>query len=184
MTDVHVMYGLADGNWLQAERFWIVRFPSRNITSRKIFENIHRRFYFYQQGLPLRRIETEETLPHFLDNVPLAPRIWFMHDGAPIHFSLIPRYFSTSIYGDQWISLGRPHAWHAQLPDLNFQDFFYMWISEVICVFLFGQPTKSDNCWVHLNWKRPWCVLKSTIVNDEITGCLYPGWKKLFVHFM
>lgn len=68
----------------------------------------------------------EETLPDFLDDVPLATRIamWFMHDGAPPHFSLVARHFLTATYGDRWIGRGGPHAWPARSPDLNPLDFF------------------------------------------------------------
>lgn len=54
----------------------------------------------------------EETLPEFLQDVPLATRIamWFMHDRAPPHFSLVARDFLTATYGDDWIGRGGPHA--------------------------------------------------------------------------
>ncbi|EFN72812.1 hypothetical protein EAG_02637, partial [Camponotus floridanus] len=43
MTDMHFMYGLADGNSLRARRLYIERFPNRNVPDRKSFERIHQR---------------------------------------------------------------------------------------------------------------------------------------------
>ena len=68
----------------------------------------------------------EHTLPGFLENVPLALRhaMWFMHDGAPAHFSRVAREFLTQTYGNRWIGRGGPHLWPARSPDLNPLDFF------------------------------------------------------------
>lgn len=68
----------------------------------------------------------EPTLPQFLDDVPLDTRyaMWFMHDGAPAHFSMLAREFLTVTYGDRWIGRGGPHLWPARSPDLNPLDFF------------------------------------------------------------
>lgn len=68
----------------------------------------------------------EQTLPLFLEDVPLAIRhaMWFMHDGAPAHFSLVAREFLTLTYGDRWIGRGGPHLWPARSPDLNPLDYF------------------------------------------------------------
>lgn len=68
----------------------------------------------------------EHTLPGFLEEVPLAIRnaMWFMHDGAPAHFSRVAREFLTQTYGNRWIGRGGPHLWPARSPDLNPLDFF------------------------------------------------------------
>lgn len=68
----------------------------------------------------------EHTLPEFLEDVPLATRneMWFMHDGAPAHFSIVARHFLTTTYGDRWIGRGGPHLWPARSPDLNPMDYF------------------------------------------------------------
>lgn len=44
MTDLDFIYRFADGNTLLTGRFYIERFPSRNISKRNNFENIHRSF--------------------------------------------------------------------------------------------------------------------------------------------
>jgi len=68
----------------------------------------------------------EQTLPPLLEDVPLATRhaMWFMHDGAPAHFSVLARQFLTATYGDRWIGRGGPHVWPARSPDLNPLDYF------------------------------------------------------------
>ncbi|EFN63727.1 hypothetical protein EAG_00069, partial [Camponotus floridanus] len=68
----------------------------------------------------------EESLPELLEDVPLATRnaMWFMHDGAPAHFSRIAREFLTATYGDRWIGRGGSHLWPARSPDLNPLDYF------------------------------------------------------------
>lgn len=68
----------------------------------------------------------ENTLPGFLEDVPLAIRdaMWYMHDGAPAHFSQVARDFLTQAYGNRWIGRGGPHLWPARSPDLNPLDFF------------------------------------------------------------
>ena len=68
----------------------------------------------------------EETLPQSLEDVPLATRraMWFMHDGAPAHFSVVARQFLTATYGDRWIGRSGPHLCPARSPDLNPLDYF------------------------------------------------------------
>lgn len=65
-------------------------------------------------------------LPDLLDNVPLATRqnMWFMHDGAPAHFSRNVRDHLDIIYPNRWIGRNGPIAWPARTPDLNSCDFF------------------------------------------------------------
>ncbi|EZA50509.1 hypothetical protein X777_10702 [Ooceraea biroi] len=57
----------------------------------------------------------------------LRNRMWFMHDGAPPHFSLAVRQFLNRKFANRWIGRGtqRPnHLWPARSPDLNPVDFF------------------------------------------------------------
>ncbi|KMQ92230.1 hypothetical protein RF55_7819 [Lasius niger] len=44
----------------------------------------------------------EHSLPALLEEIPLATRnvIWFMHDGAPEHFSVVAREFLNATYPD------------------------------------------------------------------------------------
>lgn len=47
----------------------------------------------------------QETLPPLLESVPLNTRskIWFMHDGAPPHFTLAVRQFLNTTYRGRWM---------------------------------------------------------------------------------
>jgi hypothetical protein len=44
---------------------------------------------------------------------------WYMHDGAPIHFSHAVQDAVNNTYHDQRISTEGPNAWTLILPDLN-----------------------------------------------------------------
>lgn len=70
----------------------------------------------------------EEDLPGLLDDVPLdvRQRMWFMHDGAPAHFSLIARDFLNAVFPERWIGRAGPVTWPPRSPDLNPLD-FYVW---------------------------------------------------------
>lgn len=69
-----------------------------------------------------------EELPILLDDVPLQLRqnMWFMHDGAPAHFSVNVREHLNDSFQNQWIGRGGPVPWPARSPDLNPLD-FYLW---------------------------------------------------------
>lgn len=66
-----------------------------------------------------------EDLPVLLDAIPLRVRMemWFMHDGAPAHFSIRARQFLNEVYPNRWIGRGGPQFWPARSPDLNPLDF-------------------------------------------------------------
>lgn len=68
----------------------------------------------------------EEELNGLLEDVPIAlrNRIWYMHDGAPAHFSVIVRNHLNTVYHNRWIGRGGPQQWPARSPDLNSLDFF------------------------------------------------------------
>ncbi|GFX82147.1 uncharacterized protein TNCV_4398061 [Trichonephila clavipes] len=42
MANIHFMYGIADGNALEARRLYEERFSSRRLPNRKTFEHLHR----------------------------------------------------------------------------------------------------------------------------------------------
>lgn len=67
-------------------------------------------------------------LPQVLEDVPIRTRqrMWFMHDGAPAHFSRIARNWLDQHYRNRWIGRGGPIAWPPRSPDLNPCD-FYLW---------------------------------------------------------
>lgn len=69
-----------------------------------------------------------DNLPLLMEIVPLAvrQRIFFMHDGAPPHFSLLVRAYLNETYHNKWIGRGGPIAWPARSPDLNPLD-YYLW---------------------------------------------------------
>lgn len=69
-------------------------------------------------------LETE--LPILLEDVSLLLRnqMWFMHDGAPAHFSVLAREYLNQVYPNKWIGRGGPQPWPPRSPDLNSLDFF------------------------------------------------------------
>lgn len=68
----------------------------------------------------------QEQLPLLLEDVPIAIRnqMWYMHDGAPAHFSAIVRNYLQIVYPNRWIGRGGPQEWPPRSPDLNSLDFF------------------------------------------------------------
>jgi hypothetical protein len=52
-------------------------------------------------------------LPKLLEDVPLAvrARMWYMHDGAPAHFSRAGRDVLSNTYHNRWIGREGPNAW-------------------------------------------------------------------------
>lgn len=70
----------------------------------------------------------QNELPQLLENLPpdLRAQMWFMHDGAPPHFSIIARQHLQNVYGNRWIGRGGPVPWPPRSPDLNPLD-FYLW---------------------------------------------------------
>lgn len=64
-----------------------------------------------------------------LEEVPVGvrQRMWFMHDGAPAHFSRLARDWlsNPNNFGNHWIGRGGPVAWPPRSPDLNPLDFFF-----------------------------------------------------------
>lgn len=70
----------------------------------------------------------EQHMPTLLEEVPLAQRrrMWFMHDGAPAHGSIVVREHLNAWFPNRWIGQGGPIAWPPRSPDLNPID-FYLW---------------------------------------------------------
>jgi hypothetical protein len=67
----------------------------------------------------------DNDLPLLLENVPLdiRGRMWYMHDGAPTHFSRVIRGYLDEHYPQRWIGRGGPVAWQPRSPDLNPLDY-------------------------------------------------------------
>lgn len=68
----------------------------------------------------------ENELPVMLEDVPIQLRqqMFFLHDGAPAHFSLVARQYLDITYPNRWIGRGGIHPWPPRSPDLNPLDFF------------------------------------------------------------
>lgn len=66
-------------------------------------------------------------LINLLDDVPLNVRqgMWFMHDGAPPHFSVAVRNYLNEWLPDRWFGRGSEFPWPPRSPDLNPLDFFF-----------------------------------------------------------
>lgn len=67
-----------------------------------------------------------DQLPLLLEDVDLQTRraLWFMHDGAPAHFSNNVRTFLNQTYPNKWIGRNGPVRWAPRSADLNICDFF------------------------------------------------------------
>lgn len=66
---------------------------------------------------------------HYLvEHLPLETRrnMYYMHDGAPPHFSVAVREHLNTVYPNRWIGRGGPIAWPPRSPDLTPLD-FYLW---------------------------------------------------------
>uniref|UniRef100_V5I843 Transposable element Tc3 transposase n=1 Tax=Anoplophora glabripennis TaxID=217634 RepID=V5I843_ANOGL len=70
-----------------------------------------------------------EHLPPLLEEVPLNVRqaMWYMHDGAPAHSTVVVRRWLNLNYPNRWIGRGNeaPISWPARSPDLTPMDFFF-----------------------------------------------------------
>lgn len=68
----------------------------------------------------------QNTLPVLLEDLPYGLRLetFFMHDGAPAHFSVLVREYLNQTYPDRWIGRGGPVTWPPRSPDLNPLDYF------------------------------------------------------------
>lgn len=71
-----------------------------------------------------------DELPLLLEDLPLITRnrMWFMHDGAPPHFSRQVRLHLHQQFANRWIGRGddAPVSWPPRSPDMNPCD-FYLW---------------------------------------------------------
>lgn len=77
-------------------------------------------------GLSYRHF-LENDLPILLEDVPLLFReeMWYMHDGAPAHFSIRAREFLNEAFTNRWIGRGGTQSWPPRSPDLNSLDYFF-----------------------------------------------------------
>lgn len=68
-----------------------------------------------------------DILTKLLEHLPLEARLemWFQHDGAPEHFSVVVREYPYTNYGDRWIGRGGPVVWPARSSDLKHHWTFF-----------------------------------------------------------
>ena len=83
----------------------------------------------------------ETTLADAVDDLPLAVSMgmWFMHDGAPAHYSHNVRAFLDTQYPGRWIGRAGPVLWPARSPDLTPLD-FYCWGHMKVLVYATDIP--------------------------------------------
>lgn len=74
----------------------------------------------------LYRYFLQHQLCLLLEDLPLILRneMWYMHDGAPAHFSILAREYLNEVYQNKWIGRDGPQLWPPRSPDLNSLDFF------------------------------------------------------------
>ncbi|XP_066262388.1 uncharacterized protein [Euwallacea similis] len=107
----------------------------------------------------------QNTLPGLLEDVPLQQRerIWFMHDGAPLHFTLIVRNYLNQQYPNKWIGRGNdaPVNWSPLSPDLNPLDFL-LWGHLKSVVYRTPVTTQEEL------WQRIQNAVNDLPGNDEV----------------
>lgn len=86
-----------------------------------------------------------DTLPVLLEEVAVNIRqhMWFLHDGAPVHFQQQVRQHLDNVFPGRWIGRGGPIAWPPRSPDLNPLD-FYFWGHIKTMVYVTEVNTKEE----------------------------------------
>lgn len=92
----------------------------------------------------------DNTLPLLLEDVPIAERqnMFFQHDGAPAHTTLLVREMLNRRFPNKWIGRGGPVLWPPRSPDLNPID-FWLWGYLKDKVY-FTEPDGEDDVIVRL----------------------------------
>lgn len=68
-----------------------------------------------------------------MEDIPLAYRRYFQHDGAPIHFTRPVTDYLNTQYPGRWIGRNGPLLWPARSPDLTPLDYFlWGYIKEIV----------------------------------------------------
>jgi hypothetical protein len=111
-------------------------------------------------------------LPKLLEDVPLAvrARMWYMHDGAPAHFSCAEWDVLNNTYHGRWIGRGGPTAWPPRSPDLNLRD-FYLW--GQLKSLVYAAPVDNEDALHHLFWMP---VRLSPTIPASLNGGGGPWW--------
>jgi hypothetical protein len=101
--------------------------------------------------------------------------MWYMHDGAPAHFSRAVRDVLNITYHNQWTGREGPTAWPPCSPDLDPLD-FYLW--EHLKTFVYAAPVDHcivDACqticnyFVIFEWMR-WSMIRHVKACSESHG--------------
>jgi hypothetical protein len=89
-------------------------------------------------------------LPKLLEVAPQAARarMWYIHDGAPAHFSRAVRGVLNSTYYDGRLSREGPTSWPPRLQDLN-PLYLYMWGNLKTVVY--AAPVDNEEALHHRN---------------------------------
>lgn len=77
----------------------------------------------------------QDNLPELLQDIPIANRqgMWFMHDGAPAHYSHIVTDYLNTTYGHRWVGRNGPVKWPPRSPDLTPLDYFlWGWMKSLV----------------------------------------------------
>jgi len=66
-------------------------------------------------------------LPGLLEDIPLMIRIqmYFLHDGAPPHYTRRVREFLNVFFPNRWLGRGGPIPWPPRSPDLTPLDYYF-----------------------------------------------------------
>lgn len=100
----------------------------------------------------------QNNMPQLMVHIPneVRERSWFLHDGAPVHYTGPITNFLDETYGQQWIGRGAPIPWPARSPDLTKMD-FSIWGFVKEQVYRIPPSTRDDmkirirNCFQSVN---------------------------------
>jgi hypothetical protein len=96
--------------------------------------------------------------------------MWYIHDGAPEHFSHAVWDVLSNTYHDRWIGRGGHTAWPpCFMPDLNPSD-FYLWGHLKALVNNRGISPLHCGCLSDYS-KLPWNLWMDAVVHDETCPC-------------
>lgn len=87
----------------------------------------------------------QNILPLLLEHIPhnVKERMWYLHDGAPVHHTAAVHNHLDTNYPGRWIGRGGPFRWPPRSPDLTKIDFF-LWGFVKNEVYKFPTTTKED----------------------------------------
>lgn len=91
-------------------------------------------FQFLQNELP----RLMNILPEYVKN-----RMWYLHDGAPVHHTAVIHDHLNNTFPNRWIGRGSPFLWPPRSPDLTKMDFF-LWGFVKDQVYRIPPTTKDD----------------------------------------